>query len=217
MRCARTVRCSPIASGGPARDLVQPDERLARHDGLAVAHEDPRDPRVDRRAHLDRGAPLLDHGDRLPGRDVFDAVLEANGWEVAHPAGCVVGLPLALGMTGNSGAAKWMRESASRTGCTAGAMSGEWKAPATCSRTAFAPRLRASSSARVIAARDPESTVCFGAFSLATASVSPRPATSHTSRASSSERPMIAVMVPGFASDACAIACARAASADRPG
>ena len=129
----------------------------------------------------------------------------------------MVGFPLAFGMIGKAGRSKWMRDSASRTGWTAELISGEWKAPATGRRIAFPPRLRASSSARSTAVNEPDSTVCFGEFSLATARTSPRPATSHTSIASRSDNPTIAVIAPGFSKDAFSIAVARAASAASPG
>ncbi len=58
--------------------------------------------------------------------------------------------------------------SAARNGATAGAIDGEWKAPATGSRIARLPSSPATSSARSKFSRSPASTICPGALSLAT-------------------------------------------------
>src|SRR6266498_454894 len=85
-------------------------------------------------------------------------------------AGSPTNRPETLATMGNRGSRNSSLANAARIGSTAGCMSGEWNAPATFNRIALTPRLLAASSARSMAATDPDSTTWFAAFSLATRS-----------------------------------------------
>ena len=82
--------------------------------------------------------------------------------------------------------------SAARNGATAGAIAGEWKAPATGRRMARLPRSPAISSARSKLALSPASTIWPGALSLATVSS----AASAISAASAASAPTSAIIEP---------------------
>ena len=102
-----------------------------------------------------------------------------------------------------------MRPSTSKTGCTAGRMSSEWKAPATGRRTARVLRSFAAASSRSIAGTDPLTTDWAGELRFATTNSSSPRTSAHSASASSAPTPSRAVIAPGRSSPARCMAAPR--------